>query len=169
MTDNPQSGGEPERKRSMLLSPVGIGTMALLGTGAFAATNGFGLAGRSSSCVTQQIATSVAQCQTLGAGAGCVAAFTGGAQAVGLSRTGSGSWSPQPLRVLPGGTYQTMAGSAFSLNSCSSSSSSRSSSSSGFYYGGGSSGQSSGAAAGQSSVARGGFGSTSRGFFGGGG
>jgi hypothetical protein len=167
MTDNPQPGGEPERKRSMLLSPIGIGSMALLGTGAFAATNGFGLAGRSSSCVTQQVATSAAQCQTLGAGAGCVAAFTGGAQAVGLSRTGSGSWSPQPLRVLPGGTYQTMAGSAFSLNSCRSSSSSRSSS--GFYYGGGSSGASSGAAAGQSSVSRGGFGSTSRSFFGGGG
>jgi hypothetical protein len=156
MTDNPQPGGEPERKRSMLLSPIGIGSMALLGTGAFAATNGFGLAGRSSSCVTQQVATSAAQCQTLGAGAGCVAAFTGG-----------GSWSPQPLRVLPGGTYQTMAGSAFSLNSCRSSSSSRSSS--GFYYGGGSSGASSGAAAGQSSVSRGGFGSTSRSFFGGGG
>jgi hypothetical protein len=166
MTDNPQSGGAPERKRSMLLSPVGIGTMALLGTGAFAATNGFGLAGRS--CMTQQIATSAAQCQTLGAGPGCVAAFTGGAQAVGLSRSGSGSWTTQPLRALPGGTYQTMAGSAFSLNSCSSSSS-RSSSSSGFYYGGGSSGSSSGAGTGQSSVSRGGFGSTASGFFGGGG
>jgi hypothetical protein len=165
MTDSPSPGPEPERKRSLLLSPVGIGAMALLGTGTFAATNGFGLGGRP--CTTQQVATSAEQCQALGGGAGCAAAFAGGAQAVGLSRSGSSSWTPQPLRALPGGTYQTMAGSAFTANSCSRSSSSRSSSSS--YFWGGSSGRSSsGVSSGSSSVSRSGFGSTSRGFSGGG-
>lgn len=166
MTDNPSSGPEPERKRSMLLSPVGIGAMALLGTGAFAATNGFGLGGRP--CTSQQIATSAAQCQALGGTvAACTAAFAGGQQAIGLTRTSSNSaWVPQPLRSLPGGTYQTMGGAAFSPYSCSRSSSSNRSSSS-FYWGGGSSGSSS-TAAGQSSVTRSGFGSTSRGFSGGG-
>lgn len=168
MTDNPSPGPEPERKRSLLLSPVGIGAMALLGTGTFAATNGFGLGGRP--CASQQIATSAAQCQALGGtAAACTAAFASGSQAIGLTRTSSSSaWTPQPLRSLPGGTYQTMGGAAFSPSSCSRpSSSSRSSSS--FYWGGGSSGSSSsGVSSGSSSVTRSGFGSTSRGFSGGG-
>jgi hypothetical protein len=168
MTDNPSSGPEPERKRSMLLSPVGIGAMALLGTGTFAATNGFGLGGRP--CTSQQIATSAAQCQALGGTvAACTAAFASGPQAIGLTRTSSSSaWIPQPLRSLPGGTYQTMGGAAFSPYSCSRSSSSNRSSSS-FFWGGGSSGRSSsGVSSGSSSVSRSGFGSTSRGFSGGG-
>ncbi|MBL8569937.1 MAG: hypothetical protein JNK84_12770 [Phreatobacter sp.] len=169
MTDNPSPGLEPERKRSLLLSPVGIGAMALLGTGTFAATNGFGLGGRP--CASQQIATTAAQCQALGGTvAACTAAFASGPQAIGLTRTSSSSaWVPQPLRSLPGGTYQTMGGAAFTPNSCTRSSSSRSSSSS-FYWGGGSSGGSSsaGVSSGSSSVTRSGFGSTSRGFSGGG-
>jgi hypothetical protein len=167
MTDNQQPGGEPERKRSMLLSPVGIGTMALLGTGAFAATNGFGTASRP--CTSQQIATSAAQCQALGGNvAACTAAFAGGAQAIGLTRTSSsGAWTPQPLRALSGGTYQTMGGAAFSPYSCSRSSSS-SSSRSGYFWGGSSGRSSSGVSSGSSSVSRSGFGSSARGFSGGG-
>ena len=163
MSDSSSPG--PERKRSVLLSPIGIGSMALLGTGAFAATNGFGLGNRP--CTVQQIATTAAQCQTVMSAAVCATAFAGGAPAIGMTRTGSGTWSHQPLRVLTGGTYQTQSGSAFSPSTCSSSSSSRSSSS-GFFYGGGSSGTSSGSATGQSSVSRGGFGSTASGFAGGG-
>lgn len=161
MTDNSGPGQEPERKRSLLLSPVGIGTMALLGTGVFAGTNGFGLGSRP--CATQQIVTSLAQCQALMGGPGCATAFGAGAEAVGLTRTGNGGWSHQPLRALSGGTYQTLSGSAFTLNTCSSSSSSSRSSSSSFYYGGGSSGTS-GSTAGQSSTSRGGFGTTASSF-----
>jgi hypothetical protein len=160
------SSPDPDRKRSMLLSPVGIGTMALLGTGVFAATNGFGLGNRP--CMTTQVATSVLQCQAIMPGPACAAAFAGGAGAVGLSRTGnSGAWSHQPLRVGSGGNYLTMSGSPFAINASCSSSSSRSSSSS-YFYSGGSSGSSTGAA-GQTSVQRGGFGSTASGFHGGGG
>lgn len=155
---------EMPRKRSVLLSPIGIGTMALLGTGAFAATNGFGLAGRP--CVTTRVATSALECQAIGAGPACAAAFASGSQAVGLTRSGnSGAWSQQPLRSVAGGGYQTMAGSPFVLNaSCSrSSSSSRGSS---FYWGGGSSSDSSrsSSSSASSSSSRGGFGATSSSF-----
>jgi hypothetical protein len=153
----------PTRKRSALLTPVGIGTMALLGTGTFAATNGFGLANRP--CTTQQVATTLLQCQAIAPAATCAAAFTGGASAVGLSRIGSGgTWRAEPLRVGSGGTYQTMSSVAFLPNSCPARSSSSSSSRSGFYWGGGGSSSSSGSSASQSSVSRGGFGTTASSF-----
>lgn len=150
------------RKRSVLLTPVGIGTMALLGTGTFAATNGFGLANRP--CTTQQIATSLIQCQALAPGANCAAAFTGGAAAVGLSRIGAnGTWRAEPLRQVAGGGYQMVSGLPFQPNACPARSSS-SSSRSGFYWGGGSSSTSSGSTAAQTSVSRGGFGTTAGNF-----
>jgi hypothetical protein len=148
------------RKRSVLLTPVGIGTMALLGTGTFAATNGFGLANRP--CTTQHVATSVAQCQALAPGANCIAAFAGGASVVGLSRVNeTSSWRIQPLRELTGGGYQVMGGLPFQPNACPARSSSSSSSSrSGFYWGGGSSSSTPSSTASQTSVSRGGFGTT---------
>lgn len=152
----------PTRKRSVLLTPVGIGTMALLGTGTFAATNGFGLANRP--CTTQHVATSLIQCQALAPGANCAAAFAGGAGAVGLSRIGdNGTWRIQPLREMSGGGYQIMGGLPFQPNACParSSSSSSSSSRSGFYWGGSSSSSSSSSStAAQSTTTRGGFGAT---------
>ncbi|MCZ8315029.1 hypothetical protein [Phreatobacter sp.] len=157
----------PTRKRSMLLTPVGIGTMALLGTGTFAATNGFGLANRP--CTTQHVATSLIQCQALAPGANCAAAFAGGAGAVGLSRIGdNGTWRAQPLREMTGGGYQIVGGLPFQPNTCPARSSSSSSSRSGFYWGGGSSSTSSGSAASQTSVSRGGFGTTASSFSSGG-
>ena len=156
----------PAQKRSALLSPVGIGTAALLGIGTITATNGFGLGGTRQSCSVGQVATSVAQCEALMPGPQCAAAFAGGATAVGLSRSGSGPWGVQPVRLGAGGAYQTLAGQPFSTaRSCSSSSSS--SSRSYFWGGGGSSAgnSSSGAASSQSQgVTRSGFGSTARSF-----
>lgn len=159
------SSDDAPRKRSVLLSPVGIGAMALLGTGAFAATNGFGLGGRP--CVVTRVATSAIECQAIGAGPACAAALASGSQAVGLSRSGnSGAWSQQPLRTAVGGGYQTMAGSPFAINAActrSSSSSGRSS----FYWGGGSSYDSSSrssSSSASSSSSRGGFGVTSSSF-----
>lgn len=151
------------RKRSVLLTPVGIGTMALLGTGAFAATNGFGLANRP--CTTQQVATSLIQCQALAPGANCAAAFVGGAGAAGLSRIGpNGTWRAEPLREVPGGGYQLVSGVPFQPNACPARSSSSSSSRSGFYWGGGSSSSSPSSTASQTSVSRGGFGTTASSF-----
>jgi hypothetical protein len=156
----------PAQKRSALLSPVGIGTAALLGIGTITATNGFGLGGTRQSCSVGQVATSVAQCEALMPGPQCAAAFAGGATAVGLSRSGSGPWGVQPVRLGAGGAYQTLAGQPFSTaRSCSSSSSSSSRS---FFWGGGSSSagsSSSGASSSQSQgVTRSGFGSTARSF-----
>ncbi|AVO45202.1 hypothetical protein [Phreatobacter cathodiphilus] len=156
----------PAQKRSVLLSPVGIGTAALLGIGTVTATNGFGLGGTRQSCSVGQVATSVAQCEALMPGPQCAAAFAGGATAVGLSRSGSGPWGIQPVRLGTGGAYQTLAGQPFSTaRSCSSSSSSSSRS---HFWGGGSSSagnSSSGAASSQSQgVTRSGFGSTARSF-----
>lgn len=166
MTDATGDGPGPERKRSLLLSPAGIGTVAILGTGAFAATNGFGLASRP--CTELRAATSLTECQAVMGGPACAAAFGGGAQAVGLTRTGGGSWSHQPLRPRAGGGYETLAGSPFVAGTgCrGSSSSSRS-----FYWGGSSAGSSAArsSASSSTSASRGGFGSTSRSFFSGGG
>jgi len=151
----------PPRKRSMLLTPVGIGTMALLGTGTFAATNGFGLANRP--CTTQQVATSLLQCQAIAPATTCAAAFVGGAGAVGLSRIGqNGTWRAEPLRQVPGGGYQLVSGLPFQPNACPARSSS--SSRSGFYWGGGSSSSSPSSTASQTSVSRGGFGTTASNF-----
>ncbi|MDP3545132.1 MAG: hypothetical protein Q8S29_03030 [Phreatobacter sp.] len=153
----------PRQKRSMLLSPAGLGTMAVLGVGAMVVTNGFGGGGTRSSCTTGQVATSLAQCQAILPGAQCATAFAGGATVVGLSRTGSGPWSVQPVSLGAGGSYQTLAGQPFTLNACRTSSrTSRS-----FFWGGSSSAgrSSSGLSSGQSQgVTRSGFGSTARGF-----
>lgn len=159
-----EAAAPPTQKRSMLLGPVGIGTAALLGIGALSATNGFGLGGSRQTCSTGQVANSVAQCEALMPGPQCAAAFAGGATAVGLSRSGSGPWAVQPVRLGAGGAYQTLAGQPFSTaRTCrSSSSTSRS-----FFWGGGSSAgrSSSGAASSQSQgVTRSGFGSTARSF-----
>lgn len=156
---------EAPRKRSVLLSPVGIGAMALLGTGAFAATNGFGLAGRP--CVMTRVATSAIECQAIGAGPACAAALASGTQAVGLTRSGnSGAWSQQPLRSVTGGGYQTMAGSPFAINAaCSRSSSSSYHRGTSFFWGGGSNSYNrSGSSSASSSSSRGGFGVTSSSF-----
>jgi hypothetical protein len=154
----------PRQKRSMLLSPAGLGTMAAIGVGALVVTNGFGSGGTRSDCTTGQVATSLAQCQAILPGAQCATAFAGGATAVGLSRTGSGPWSVQPVSTGTSGSYQTLAGQPFRLNTCrSSSSSSRSS----YFWGGSSSAgrSTSGASTSQSQgVTRSGFGSTARSF-----
>ncbi|MGU9981894.1 hypothetical protein ACJ4V0_17825 [Phreatobacter sp. HK31-P] len=154
----------PRQKRSMLLSPAGLGTMAVLGVGAMVVTNGFGGGGTRQTCSVGQVATSVAQCEALMPGPQCAAAFAGGAAAVGLSRAGSGPWSVQPVSLGAGGAYQTLAGVPFSTaRTCrSSSSTSRS-----YFWGGSSSAgrSSSGLSSGQSQgVTRSGFGSTARGF-----
>lgn len=158
-----EAAAQPARKRSVLLSPAGLGTMAVLGVGALVVTNGFGGGATRSSCTTGQVATSLAQCQAILPGAQCAAAFAGGATVVGLSRTGSGPWSVQPVSSGTGGGYQTLAGQPFTLNTCRSSSSS---SRSGFFWGGSSAGRSSsGYSSGQSQgVTRSGFGSTARSF-----
>lgn len=159
------SSDDAPRKRSVLLSPVGIGAMALLGTGAFAATNGFGLGGRP--CTVTRVATSAIECQAIGAGPACAAALAAGTQAVGLSRSGNSSaWSQQPLRAATGGGYQTMAGSPFAINAACTRSSSSSSGRSSFYWGGGSSYDSSrsSSSSASSSSSRGGFGVTSSSF-----
>ncbi len=158
-----EAAAQPARKRSVLLSPAGLGTMAVLGVGALVVTNGFGGGATRSSCTTGQVATSLAQCQAILPGAQCAAAFAGGATMVGLSRTGSGPWSVQPVSSLASGGYQTLAGQPFRLNTCRSSSSS---SRSGFFWGGSSAGRSSsGASSNQSQgVTRSGFGSTARSF-----
>jgi len=157
----------PVQKRSVLLSPAGIGTMAAIGVGALVITNGFGGGGTRRECTITQVANSVAQCEALQPGAQCAAAFAGGATAVGLSRVGSsGPWSVQPLTAGPGAGYRTASGQAFNVNSsCRSSSTSNTSRS--FFWGGGSSARSgsSGYSSGQSQgVTRSGFGSTARSF-----
>ncbi len=155
----------PTQKRSMLLSPAGLGTMAAIGVGALVVTNGFGSGNTRQTCSVGQVATSVAQCEALMPGPQCAAAFASGVAAVGLSRSGSGPWSVQPVSVAAGGGYQTLAGQPFSTTrSCRSSSSSGTRSS--FFWGGSSAGSSSsGASTSQSQgVSRSGFGSTARSF-----
>lgn len=154
----------PTQKRSMLLSPAGLGTMAALGVGALVVTNGFGSGGTRSDCTTGQVATSLAQCQAILPGAQCATAFAGGAAVVGLSRTGTGPWSVQPVSPGTGGGYQTLAGQPFRLNTCRSSSSSSTRSS--YFWGGSSAGHSSSSTSTSQSqgVTRSGFGSTARSF-----
>lgn len=159
------AAAQPARKRSVLLSPAGLGTMAVLGVGALVVTNGFGGGNTRQTCSVGQVATSVAQCEALMPGPQCAAAFAGGAAAVGLSRTGSGPWSVQPVSLGAGGAYQTLAGQPFSTaRTCRSSSSSNSRST--YFWGGSSAGRSSsGASSNQSQgVTRSGFGSTARSF-----
>ncbi|QCK87654.1 hypothetical protein E8L99_18775 [Phreatobacter aquaticus] len=153
----------PARKRSVLLSPMGIGAMALVGCGTFAATNGFGLGQRNCQPVGQ-IVTSVDQCERLMPGPTCRAAFTSGVSALGLTRSSSsGTWTHEHVRQGTDGRYMTLAGSPFRTGSSCSSSSSRSGSSWGYFggYGGSSNSASS---QGQSSVSRGGFGTTASSF-----
>jgi hypothetical protein len=159
MTSDP---GNPDRKRSVLLSPVGIGAMALVGCGAFAATNGFGLGQRCQP--TTQIVTTMDQCQRLMSGTACQAGFAGGAGALGLTRnTGTGVWSHEQVRLGTDGRYQTLAGLPFQAGQSCSSSSSRSGSS-WHYYGGYGGSSTSSSTQGQSSVSRGGFGTTAASF-----
>ena len=155
--------GQPERKRSVLLSPVGIGAMALVGCGAFAATNGLGLGQRNCQPVGQ-IVTSVDQCERLMPGPTCRAAFTSGVSALGLTRSSSsGTWSHEHVRQGTDGRYMTLAGSPFQTGSSCSSSSSRSGTS-WHYVGGYGSSSTSSSAQTQSSVSRGGFGTTAASF-----
>jgi hypothetical protein len=141
---------------------MGIGAMALVGCGTFAATNGFGLGQRNCQPVGQ-IVTSVDQCERLMPGPTCRAAFTSGVSALGLTRSSSsGTWTHEHVRQGTDGRYMTLAGSPFRTGS-SCSSSSRSGSSWGYFggYGGTSNSASS---QGQSSVSRGGFGTTASSF-----
>lgn len=153
------------QKRSMLLSPGGIGTMAAIGVGALVVTNGFGGGETRRDCTIRRVATSQAQCEAIQPGAQCTLAFAGGAAAAGLSRTGSsGPWSIQPLTAGPGSLYRDRSGQLFSINQSCSTRASRS-----LFWGGRSSvgGSSSGYSSGQSQgVMRSGFGSTARSFSG---
>ncbi|WP_439575465.1 hypothetical protein [Phreatobacter sp.] len=159
----------PQRKRSALLSPIGIGTAALLGVGAITATNGFGTGRTRTDCTTTQIVTTQMQCEAVVPGEQCRVAFSGAPAAVGLSRSGSGSWSMQPLGMSTPGRYITATGQVFSARrSCPTTRSSNS-----FFWTGGRGGSarsvgwgsSSGRSATQSQgVTRSGFGSTGRSF-----
>ncbi|MGL4290523.1 MAG: hypothetical protein ACRCVA_29500 [Phreatobacter sp.] len=155
----------PEQKRSRLLSPAGIGAMAVVGVGALAVTNGFGLGGQRNCNTTNRIATSASQCEASVPGPSCAAAFAAGATAVGLTQTSTGGWQHQPLRADTAGGYVDAAGRSFAVGrSC------RSSSSGSYYFWGGNNNTgagSSGLSSNQSqSVQRAGFGSTARGMSG---
>ncbi|MBN8941388.1 MAG: hypothetical protein J0H01_17915 [Rhizobiales bacterium] len=155
----------PDQKRSRLLSPAGIGAVAVVGVGALAVTNGFGLGGQRNCNTTNRIATTAQQCEASVPGPSCAAAFAGGVAAVGLTQTTTGGWQHQPLRVASGGGYVDMAGRTFAVGrSC------RSGSSGSYYFwgsGNNSSSGSTGLSSNQSqSVQRAGFGSTARGMSG---
>lgn len=160
----------PQRKRSALLSPFGIGAAALLGVGAITATNGFGGGRTRTDCTTTQIVTSLLQCEAVIPGDQCRSAFMAAPPAVGLTRSGAGSWSLQPLASRPAGGYATIAGQPFTAQqSCPSTRSNRSF----FWTGGrGSSSRSlnwgtpssSRSATQSQGVTRSGFGSTGRSF-----
>lgn len=160
----------PQRKRSALLSPLGIGAAALLGVGAITATNGFGTGRTRTDCTTTQIVTSQLQCEAVIPGEQCRSAFMAAPPAVGLTRSGSGSWSLQPLASRPAGGYSTIAGQPFTARqSCPTTRSNR-----GFFWTGGrgsssrslgwGSSSSSRSATQSQGVTRSGFGSTGRSF-----
>ena len=165
---------EPQRKRSILLSPAGIGAMAVVGVGAIVATNGFGVGSRRNCTSSNRIATTAEQCQLTMPWPLCAAAFAQGATAVGLFQGSSGAWQHVVLRRAADGRYLDPANRVFqegrACRSSSSSSWGRSGGSHYYYYsGGGSSGSSYGSASSTSlspsasqAVQRSGFGSTAR-------
>ncbi|QCI68604.1 hypothetical protein [Phreatobacter stygius] len=150
----------PDQKRSRLLSPAGLGAIAVVGVGALAVTNGFGLGGQRNCNTTNRIATTAQQCEASVPGPSCATVFAGGAPAVGLTQNSAGTWQHQPLRAAAGGSYVDMSGRTFTAGrTC------RSGSSGSYYFWGGghsSGGTSSGwSTANQSQgVQRAGFGST---------
>lgn len=159
----------PQRKRSALLSPFGIGAAALLGVGAITATNGFGSGRTRTDCINRQVVTNQMQCEAVVPGDQCRSMFLRAPTAVGLTRTGGGSWSLEPLLAVVPGRYTTASGQAFNAGqSCQTTRSNRS-----FFWtgGSGSSSGSSGWGTRSSSstsqsqgVTRSGFGSTGRSF-----
>lgn len=164
---------EPQRKRSLLLSPAGIGAMAVMGVGTLIVTNGFGAGDRRNCASSNRIATSAEQCQSTMPGPICAAAFAGGAGAVGLFQGSNGAWQHVVLRRQADGRYLDPANRVFQEGrACRSSSSSSWGRSGGSYYyysGGGSSGSSYGSSSSTSqapsasqAVQRSGFGSTAR-------
>lgn len=164
---------EPERKRSILLSPAGIGAMAVVGVGAIVATNGFGVGNRRNCTTSNRIVTTAEQCQATMPGPLCAAAFAQGAAAVGLFQGNSGAWQHVVLRRQADGRYLDPADRVFqegrACRSSSSSSWGRSGGSYFYYSGSGSSGSSYGSSSSTSvapstsqAVQRSGFGSTAR-------